>query len=522
MKRYRKWLLKPADQYRTEELQLGEEERNLTSEIDRNEKLLKDIFRNCSDIVFRKIRVAGHLQWLVVFIKSLVDEKMIDEHVIKSLVKNDNTRDEQFEEVEILDDQMVSAANTNTTGSISEIVRLVLMGYAVVLTAGDSNALTVTVSGLDKRTPEEPTSEPVIRGPREGFIEHISTNIGLIRRRIKTPRLKTESFTIGEISQTQVVVAYIEGIASDAVVEEVRKRVSRIRIDGVLESNYIEEFIEDYPYSPFPQVHSTERPDVVSAELLEGKVSILVDTSPFVLIVPMTFWTGMQASEDYYIRWPIATFVRWIRFMFATIAVLAPPLYVAVTTFHQEMIPTSLVLSIATAREPVPFPALVEALLMEITFEALREAGIRLPMQIGQAISIVGALVIGQAAVQAGIISAPVVIIVSITGIAAFTIPRYSFANGIRLLRFPLLLLAGTLGLYGIAIGILGILAHVASLRSFGVPYFSPVAPLTLRELKDVFIRTPFWAKTRRPQSIAANDSIRRPPGQKPSPNRGE
>jgi spore germination protein KA len=373
-------------------------------------------------------------------------------------------------------------------------------------------------SAKAQRNLEEPSSEPVIRGPRDGFIENISTNIGLIRRRIKTPRLKTESITLGELTQTQVVLTYIEGIVSESIVEEVRKRVSRIQIDGIIDSGYIEEFIEDSPFTPFPQVHSTERPDVVAAELLEGKVAILVDTSPFVLIVPMTFWNGLQASEDYYVRWPIATFVRWIRFIFIIIAIFAPPLYVAITTFHQEMIPTNLILSIASSREAVPFPALVEALLMEIIFEALREAGIRLPKQIGQAISIVGALVIGQAAVQAGIISAPVVIIVSITGIAAFTIPRYSFGNGIRLLRFPMLFLAGTLGLYGIVLGSLGILLHVASLRSFGVPYFTPVSPLTFTNLKDVIIRAPIWAKTHRPLATGSNDPIREPIGQKPGP----
>ena len=207
-----------------------------------------------------------------------------------------------------------------------------------------------------QRSLEEPSSEPVIRGPRDGFIENISTNIGLIRSRLKTSRLKMESFTVGELSQTQVVITYIEGIVSDSLVEEVRKRVTRIQVDGVLESGYIEGFIEDFPYSPFPQVQSTERPDVVAAGLLEGKIAILVDTSPFALIVPMTFWTGLQASEDYYLRWPIATFVRWIRFIFIFIAIFAPSLYVAITTFHQEMIPTNLVLSIASSREAGSFP----------------------------------------------------------------------------------------------------------------------------------------------------------------------
>ncbi|TFE22706.1 spore germination protein [Cohnella luojiensis] len=524
MKRFRKWMRSKRGYPNIPEVH-SEEDKNssLTSDLEQNELIFQRLFHNSSDIVFRKVRLAGKNHWLVMYLASLVDEKIIDEHILKPLISNRTKQNDRVsEKTEALDDQFISLGTTSITSKVTNIVRQLLNGHAAVLTVGDGDAMMVKVTGTPQRSLEEPSSEPVIRGPRDGFIENISTNMGLIRKRIKTSRLKMESITLGELTQTQVVITYIVGIVSESVVEEVRKRVSRIHIDGILDSGYIEEFIEDSPFSPFPLVHSTERPDVVAAELLEGKIAILVDTSPFVLIVPMTFWAGMQASEDYYVRWPIATFVRWIRFLFIIIAIFAPPLYVAITTFHQEMIPTNLVLSIASSREAVPFPAVVEALLMEIIFEALREAGIRLPKQIGQAISIVGALVIGQAAVQAGIISAPVVIIVSITGIAAFTIPRYSFANGIRLLRFPILFLAGTLGLYGIVLGFLSILLHVTSLRSFGVPYFTPVAPLTISNLKDVILRVPVWAKTRRPQATGSNNPFREPAGQKPSPSQGK
>ncbi|MFC5648686.1 spore germination protein [Paenibacillus solisilvae] len=499
-----------------------EDNRELSPDIEHNEMIFKSVFQNCSDIVYRKVRIAGNTQCLVVYVESLVDIKLLDDQVLKMLISKRTMKDVLVpDEVEVLDDQAISIGTTNVTSNVAEIVRYLLNGCAAVLAAGDSGAMIVLVSDKAKRSLEEPSSEPVIRGPRDGFIENISTNIGLLRSRLKTPKLKMESFTVGELSQTKVVITYIDGIITGALIEEVRKRVTRIQIDGILDSGYIEEFIEDFPYSPFPQVLSTERPDVVAAGLLEGKAAILVDSTPFALIVPMTFWAGLQASEDYYMRWPVATFVRWIRFLFIFIAIFAPPLYVAITTFHQEMIPTNLVLSIASSREPVPFPAVIEALLMEVIFEALREAGIRLPKQIGQAVSIVGALVMGQAAVQAGLISPPVVIIVSITGIAAFTIPRYSFANGIRLLRFPMLLLSGTLGLYGIVLGFIGIVLHVTSLRSFGVPYFTPIAPLKIKELKDVLIRSPIWNKTRRPQIAASNNMVREPQGQKPSPSQG-
>lgn len=524
MKRFNKWIgtktnHPPIAEVSPEDL----ESVDLSSALDKNEAMFQDIFKNCSDIVFRKVSYAEQ-ESLVVYLASLSDEQVIDDHILKPLFESDNKQEAEskFSRAASLGKSIISAGSTKLSSQVQEIVHNVLDGYAAVLTDTDSQALLVRANGAKYRSLEEPSSEQVIRGPRDGFIENISTNMGLIRGRLKTVKLKMESVIIGDLTQTQVVMTYIVGIAEDSLIEEVRKRVSRIQIDGVLDSGYIEEFIEDLPYSPFPQVHSTERPDVVVAELLEGKAAILVDNTPFVLIVPMTFWTGLQASEDYYIRWPIATFVRWIRFLFIFIAIFAPSLYVAITTFHQEMIPTNLVLSIASSREAVPFPAMFEALSMEIVFEALREAGIRLPKQIGQAISIVGALVIGQAAVEAGIVSAPIVIIVSITGIATFAIPRFNFASGIRLLRFPILFLAGTLGLYGVVLGFSCIVLHVASLRSFGVPYLTPLGPITVTNLKDILIRAPIWARRFRPHATGINDPIREPTGQKPSPYRSK
>jgi len=330
-----------------------------------------------------------------------------------------------------------------------------------------------------------------------------------------------ESLTVGRVSQTDVVIVYIDGIVSKTILEEVRARIGRIQIDGVLESGYIEEFIEDSSWSPFPQIQNTERPDIVCAGLLEGKVAIMVDNTPFALIVPMTFWTGLQAVEDYYERSIYTTFIRLIRYSLFNIALLLPSLYVALSTFHQQLIPTNLLISIANSREGVPFPTFVEALLMEFMFEGLREAGIRLPKAVGSAVSIVGALVIGQSAVQAGIVSAPVVIVVSTTGIASFAIPRYNFGTAYRLLRFPMLILAGTLGLYGIISGLFLMIIHLLNLRSFGVPYMSPVVPQIPRAMRDVFVRAPRWMMTYRPALTAGDNKKRIPEGQKSSPKRG-
>jgi spore germination protein KA len=327
-----------------------------------------------------------------------------------------------------------------------------------------------------------------------------------------------ESMKIGDYTRTNIVIAYIEGIADVTLVEEVKNRLQRIRLDGILESGYIEEMIEDTPYSPFPQLLSTERPDVVCSSLLEGRVAILVEGTPFVLVAPITFFSLIQAAEDYYQRFTIATITRWMRYCFLFIALLLPSIYVAILSYHQEMVPGSLLISMASSRESVPFPALIEALIMEVTFEALREAGVRLPKQVGSAVSIVGALVIGQAAVQAGLISAPMVIVVAITGIASFMAPRYIAGITLRMLRFPLIFLAGTLGLLGIMLGIITIVLHLCSLRSFGVPYLSSLVTPKVRELRDVLIRSPLWMMDSRPHFTGEYNKYRQAPGQKPGP----
>jgi spore germination protein KA len=509
---------------RMQELQSVSEPGELFSEkLEDNRALLEKTFKNCSDVIFRTVTLFNDCQALLVYVNGMIDLQLLDQSLLQAVLGQER-RGEGKPPVSMTQqlEQSLTVGRIRTTDTVDELAKGVLGGEAAIVLGGERSVLIFGMEQSPSRNVEEPQAETVIRGPREGFIEQIQTNTIMLRKRLRTTRLKIEPFTVGELTRTKVAIAYIEGIAADSVVKEVRARVSRIEIDGVLESGYIEEFIEDLPYSPFPQVQNTERPDVAAANLLEGKIAILVDNTPIVLIVPMTFWGALQSAEDYYERFLIGTLLRWIRFLFLFVALFLPALYVAVSTFHQEMIPTNLLLSIAGAREASPFPALVEALLMEITFEVLREAGVRLPRQVGSAISIVGALVIGQAAVQAGIVSAPMVIVVSITGIANFAIPRFNMAISIRMLRFPIIMLAGTLGLYGIGIGLLGILIHLCSLRSFGIPYFSPVAPLSLGGLKDVLIRAPHWAMRLRPQTTGYQEPLRVPEGQKPGPSRGK
>jgi spore germination protein KA len=392
-------------------------------------------------------------------------------------------------------------------------------GNPVLLMDGEDKAVSLCLSKWEKRSITEPEAESVVRGPREGFIETLLVNASMVRRKLRSPSLKMKSMQIGRYSQTEVVIAYLQGGVNPELISEMTERLGRIDVDGILESGNIEELIEDNPYSPFPQMQTTERPDVVAANLLQGKAAILIEGTPIALIAPTTIFSFLQSPEDYYQRYYIGSAIRWLRYFFALLALIGPSFYVAIVTFHQEMIPTTLLLNMAKSREQIPFPALVEALLMEIMFEALREAGARLPKQIGSAVSIVGALVIGQAAISAGLVSSPMVMVVAITGIASFLIPHFDFGIAIRLLRFPMMLLAGFLGFFGLMIGITLILTHLFALRSFGVPYVSVTSFTNVNQLKDVLVRAPFWKMNIRPRTGYWNRQ-RQSAGQRPGPDR--
>ncbi len=478
----------------------------LSSSLAENESVLRQLFRDCSDMVLREFEIEHTTtKAMLVFVDGLVRTELVDGSLLRSLLIQEGRQTK----IAAIQEKTLNASQLTTVENVGDLVLQVLNGDTILLVDGNVKGIAVGYRGAEHRNVSEPETESVVRGPREGFTENLRTNTALVRRKLKTPRLKMKSVVVGKETRTNLVVAYLEGIVDPELTQEVLNRLERIDIDGVLESGYIEQLIQDDTWSMFPQVMHTERPDTVAASLLEGRVAILVDGTPFALIVPTTFWAMMQASEDYYERWFISTLLRILRIVLLGVALLTPALYIAVTTFHQEMIPTSLLLSIAAARESIPFPAVVEALLMEVAFEALREAGIRLPRTIGQAVSILGALVVGQAAVQAGIVSAPMVIVVSITGIASFVIPRFNLAIAVRILRFPLMIAASMLGIFGIVLGVMFILGHLCRLRSFGVPYFSPIAPLNWRDMNDTLIRVPLWVNDVRPLHLSQPNPIR-------------
>ncbi|NRF93277.1 spore germination protein [Paenibacillus frigoriresistens] len=497
----------------------NEHQQFLYPNLQQNEQILRSIYANCSDVIYRSFLISGKTKALLMYIDGLTNSTGLEEYVIAPLMKEDT---EETIEIRQLIERKISVSHANECPTFSKCIEYLSNGNPILLRDHEACGLALGLTQWEKRAIEEPAAEAGIRGPREGFTETLRISTSQIRRIIKSPSLKMESMKIGDYTQTNVVISYIEGLVDETLVEEVKNRLNRIRIDGILESGNIEELIEDNPYSPFPQLLSTERPDVTCSSLLEGRVAILVEGTPFVLIAPTTFFSLLQAAEDYYQRFWVSTVIRWLRYSFTLISLLLPSLYVAIVSFHQEMVPGSLLISMASSRESVPFPALIEALIMEVTFEALREAGVRLPKQVGAAVSIVGALVIGQAAVQAGLVSAPMVIIVAITGISSFMIPRYIAGIAIRLLRFPLIFLAGTLGLLGIMMGIIAIVLHLCSLRSFGVPYLATIGTPKMGELKDVLIRAPWWMMDKRPHFTGDYNEYRQSPGQKPGPDRSD
>lgn len=408
-----------------------------------------------------------------------------------------------------LRESVITEAGVAEIADFNSLFDHLLSGDSILLLEGADTALAVGTKKLKARNVEEPNVQAVVRGPREGFTEVLTWNTAMIRRKIKNRRLWIETKTIGRVTQTEVALAYINGIVSEEALAELRKKLDAIDIDGILESNYIEELIIDRKFSLFPTVFNTERPDAVAAQILEGRIAVLVDGTPFALVVPALFEQFFQSGEDYYQPSVFSSLIRFLRVLSFFLTLMTPALYIAITTFHQELLPTTLLYNLASQREGVPLPAFVEALLMEVTFEILREASVRMPRTIGQSISIVGTLVIGQAAVQAGLVTAAMVIVVSITAIANFVMPAFNLGIAARIIRFFLMALGASFGLFGLFLGVIVIVLRLCVLRSFGVPYMSTFAPLRLTEQRDTLFRVPFAFMKKRPTNIQSRNVVR-------------
>lgn len=484
----------------------------LTSSMKKNVDRFKDILGESNDIIIRDFTFGQKpLHATLIYIDGLADKRIINDNILKPLVY-DSKFDiygnlSQIKNIVNLKTNLLSAGDVKETDSSEDLINGCMSGDAILLVDGFKQGLVISCRGWDMRGVEDPKTESVIRGPREGFNENMRTNTALLRRKIKDPALTFETKIKGRKTRTNVCIAYIKGVANPELINVVKDRLNNIDTDAILESGYIEQYIEDAPYSVFPTIGYSEKPDVIAADLLEGRVAILVDGTPFVLSAPFVFIENFQTAEDYYARPYYASALRLLRYLSFAISILAPAVYVALVAFHQELIPTPLLFTMAKATEGTPFPAAIEALIMLLTFEVLREAGVRLPRPVGQAISIVGALVMGQSAVSAGIVGTPMVIVVAITAVSSFVVPELGDSGAI--IRFFLLLLASTMGGFGITMGLLLILIHLSALESFGMPYLSPIAPLRIPDLKDSVIRAPLRDMITRPIGLARQNPKR-------------
>ncbi|MCM3746084.1 spore germination protein [Paenibacillus pasadenensis] len=497
-----------------------------------NAHAIRTQFGESSDLRLRITAspAAPGIKLAILYLQGIVDETSIREDILDKLqfahadeeTHGRGSKERQMQTlVHRLRTEIITAPLTEPVTTLERALDALLLGCCLVLVDGSSEAFATDAAGGAVRAVTEPTSQTVIRGPQQGFTESLETNIGQIRRIIRSEQMIVETQRIGRQTCTQVALIYMKNTVRMEFVEEARSRLAAIDIDGIIDSGYIEEFIQDKTFTLFPTVIHSERPDQVSAYLLEGHIAIISDGSPFGLIAPVTFFRFFQSPEDYYQRFDIASFLRMLRMSAFLLTIHLPALYIAITTFHQEMMPTNLLITLSAQREGIPLPALAEALLMELIFEVLREAGVRMPRAIGAAISVVGALVIGTASVQAGLVSAAMVIIVALTAMSSFVAPQLNIANSARLMRFLFMISAGMLGFVGIISLDLIFIIHLAGLHSFGIPYLAPMAPWVKGSWRDTIFRMPRWAMPLRP-AMTHRGARKRVAGGKPKSQQQE
>ncbi|WFD08996.1 spore germination protein [Tepidibacter hydrothermalis] len=478
----------------------------LTKSLDKNISIFEELFKNNDAIIYRTFtdQTSNKRKYCVIFCDGMCDKSAINEYIISPIMKNEESRND----IDDLLNDTICYSSMKRMDNLEELVDSILYGDTVLLFESENRAAVLDTKGWEIRSISEPESEVVVRGPREGFTESINVNLSLIRRKILSKDLKYKYKILGTQTKTKICICYMQNIASDPIIKELEKRLDNIDIDGILESGYIEELIRDEPLSPFNTIGYTERPDIVAANLLEGKIALICDGTPAVLTLPFLFIEYFQANEDYYNNFIYASINRMLRYVGFFLTTSTPAIYLALVTYHQEMIPTPLLISISAAREGVPFPTVFEAIAMTFVFEVLREAGVRLPKPIGATISIVGALVLGDAAVNARFVSAPIVIIIALTGISSFLVPK--MLGPVLIIRIIFLLLASFLGLYGYIFGVIGLFIHLMSMRSFGIPYMMDLVSTKLQDIKDTSIRAPWWYMQYRPKFISSKNRIRK------------
>lgn len=491
-------------------------DRSISSRLNENERIIKELYNLPvnKDIVMRDFIIPGKtlVKGMIVFTDGLIDKQVINLAILQPLMVLERI-DKDLSGEELLTfivDKCLPSNQAKKTATFKEVAMGLNGGDTVLFVEGVPGAAIVETKGFEHRGPERPQIEQSVRGAQAAFAEAFRVNTGLIRSMMQTNDLVTEIINVGKRIPVKCAVMYLKSIANPELVAEIRRRINGISTDFISDLGVLEQFIEDHPHVPFPQMLSTERVDRVTAHLAEGRVAIILDGTPFVHIVPVSFFTFFHSADDFSLKLPLADFMRFIRLIGTLLAVVLPSLYIAISYFHQEALPTEMVLAIAGARERVPFPAFFEIILMEFAFELIREAGLRVPGLLGSTIGIVGAIILGQAAVQANLVSPIMVVIIAITGLASFTIPDYRLSSAFRLIRFVFLGASATLGLVGVALALLLATIVLCSMKSFGLPYMVPLGPKTMPGF-DIVRRGPVYRQELRPDALNTQDQRRQP-----------
>lgn len=486
----------------------------VSTSLDRNRGIIEQIYGLPvnKDVVLRDFTMGTDppVRAFIVYIDGLADRKTLNPLLQDLMIFATTFNPGTGIAASSIMKRLLPGSQVNILDSFEKIADAVNYGDTAFFFEGSPSALVVETKGWEHRSVDRPETEQTITGPQEGFTENLRANTALVRRIIRSEKLYTEFLKVGVRMKSDVALMYIKDLASPDLVAEVKRRVSSINTDYVNDTGILEQYIEDSPYNINSQAISTERPDRVASYLAEGKVALILSGSPYALVVPATMFAQLHTAEETYLRWQYGTFIRYVRTISFYLALLLPGIYVAIVLYHQEMIPTELLLAIAGSREKVPFPTVVELLLLEFSFELVREAGVRIPGIIGSTIGIVGALILGQAAVQANIVSPLLVILVAATGLGSFAIPNFSLAFSVRIYRFFYILMGAMLGIYGITIGLFIQILITANLKSFGVPYLSPAGPRTYSG-PDVVMRAPIFTHRRRPDYLNPQDDLRMP-----------
>lgn len=448
-------------------------------DVEKESLLLKEMLNNSSDFSYR-IFSKNSQKISFVFLKSIIDQQLLSSGIYFPF----QTYEKKFS-IDVIKNQIIKCADVKTIKK-EDMTKQILDGKVILITNFSSEILAIDLLKFPERTPSEPPTSPVIQGPREGFVEDVQTNITLIRRRLKTENLVLKTIKIGSQSQTKVVVTYLKNIANKSVVNEVLTKLKKIEIDGVIDSYYILSFLENRPNSLFKQIGNAEKPDIVVSKMLEGKIAIIVDNSPIVLTVPFILIEDLQNSNDYYTNHHYSSFVRVIRLLGLLVAVIAPGFYLSLQIYHYNILPLNFLITIADTTQGLPFTPFLEILFIFLLFQILYEVSLRLPSYLGLATSVVGALILGDTGVKAGLISPPGVIIVALSKIALYTIPEQ--ASQITILQVVFIVLGGSLGLVGLIGGLIYLINYLNSIDSFGTPYLAPYSPRIPQDLKDAII----------------------------------